>query len=141
MTVQKSKRSVSDFEFYTNALRIRQRVTEWMLRDFGAKAKDLKLFVNPKKTMITPLRHGFTFMKIKYRFSETGKITKCLSADAFSRERRRLKNYKRFVDAGRLTRRDVANFYQSFRGSAKKFDACRSIKKLDALYNELFLGD
>lgn len=49
MTVPKSKRSVSEFEFYTNALRIRQRVTEWMLRDFGAKAKVRDLSLAAKK--------------------------------------------------------------------------------------------
>lgn len=30
-------RKLSSMEFYKNAIRIRQRLTDWMLRDFGTK--------------------------------------------------------------------------------------------------------
>ena len=110
-----------------------------VLEGIKAVASDLKLFINPKKTTITPLRSGFTFMKIKYRFTPTGKIIRCLSRDSFSRERRRLKKYRRLLDLGRVSRRDVCNFYQSFRGSAAKFMTHRSLLRMDALYHQLFV--
>ncbi len=112
---------------------------EDVLKGILEVAKELRLFVNPKKTTITPLSRGFTFMKVRYSYTETGHIVKRLTAEAFTRERRRLKTYRRLLDAGRVTRRDVANFYQSFRGAAKRFDSHRSLRNLDRLYNELFV--
>lgn len=39
MTVPASKRTISDMEFYSNAVNIRVRLTHWLLRDFGIKDK------------------------------------------------------------------------------------------------------
>lgn len=104
-------------------------------------SKSLRLFVNPRKTTISPLRSGFTFMKVRYTFKATGHIVKRLLPEAFTRERRRLNAYKRLVDKKRVTRRGVANFYQSFRGSAKRFDNYRSLRNTDGLYNKLFVDN
>ncbi len=114
---------------------------EQLLSEIKEIATDLKLFINPKKTTIMPLRSGFTFMQVRYSISETGKIVKRLKGEAFTRERRRLKTYRRLLDEGRITRADARNFYQSFRGTAKKFAAYRSIRNLDQLYTELFVNN
>ena len=37
MSVIKNMQKLSSMEFYKNAIRIRQRTTDWMLRDFGTK--------------------------------------------------------------------------------------------------------
>ncbi len=37
MSVPKSKRKIAEFEFYATALKIRTQLTEWLMRDFGAK--------------------------------------------------------------------------------------------------------
>ncbi len=112
-----------------------------VLAEICEKAKELKLFINPKKTTITPLKDGFTFMKIRYRLTPTGKIIKRMMPDAFTRERRRLQKYRGLLDKGRMTRREIANNYQSFRGNAKDFDSHRSLKRLDEIYNELFVNN
>lgn len=114
---------------------------EDVLKGILKVSKDLRLFVNPRKTTITPLRCGVSFMKVRYTFSPTGRIVKRLLPDAFTRERRRLKSYKRLLDAGRVTRRSVANFYKTFRGAVKRFDNHRSLRNLDRLYNELFINN
>ena len=138
----KTKRACKYYGRYMDDIYIIHEDKEFLkdvLEGIKAEAKALKLFINPKKTTITPLKSGFTFMKIKYRFTSTGKIIRCLSRDSFTRERRRLKKYRRLFDEGRVTRRDVCNFYQSFRGSAKKFMTHRSLMRMDALYNQLFV--
>lgn len=112
-----------------------------VLQDVRKIADELRLFINEKKTQITPLRCGFTFMQIRYRISETGRISKTLSKSSFSRERRRLKTYKRLLDDERITAKDASNFYQSYKGSTKRFNAHKSIRKLDQIYNSLFLGE
>ncbi len=112
---------------------------EDVLKGVLETAKELKLFVNPRKTTIAPLHCGFTFMKVRYSYTESGHIVKRLTPEAFTRERRRLKSYRRLLDAGRITRQDARNFYQSFRGAAKRFDNYRSLRNLDKLYDELFV--
>lgn len=37
MSVLEKKRSLSDMEFYKNALRLNQAVAEWLMRDFGTR--------------------------------------------------------------------------------------------------------
>lgn len=39
MTVPKGKRSLSDMQFYKNAITLRLRISEFLLRDFGVKPK------------------------------------------------------------------------------------------------------
>ena len=111
---------------------------ENVLSEVRAEAKRLKLFLNEKKTMITPLKRGFTYMKVKYSATDTGKIIKRLSPDSFTRERRKLKKYAKFVGKT-MTHRDVGNAYQSWRGNAAKFNSNRSVQRMDRLYNQLFV--
>ena len=54
MTVPKSKRKISEFEFYANALRIRTQITEWLMRDFGVKPRFRDVSVVAKKARMTP---------------------------------------------------------------------------------------
>lgn len=118
-----------------------KKFLEKLLSEIKEIARELKLFMNPKKTTITPLRSGFTFMQVRYNITDTGRITKRLSGQVFARERRRLKAYRRLLDNGRVTRADIRNFYQSFKGAARKFSAYRGIRNLDQLYTELFVNN
>ena len=43
-----------------------------LLNDIQGICDELGLFINPKKTQIVKLSHGFTFLKIKYNLTGTG---------------------------------------------------------------------
>ena len=105
------------------------------------KSKELKLFLNERKTQIRPLRSGFSFMQIRYSFTETGKIIKRLAPQKIARERRKLKAYRRLLDEGKLSRKEISNAYQSWKGNLRQFNCYQSLKNTDALYNELFCED
>lgn len=113
---------------------------EDVLSEIKGEAGKLKLFLNEKKTMISPLHRGFTYMKVKYSVTDSGKIIKRLSPDSFTRERRKLKKYANFV-GNTMTRRGVSNAYQSWRGNAINFKSHRSVANIDRLYNKLFVED
>lgn len=49
MSVIKNKRSLSDLEFFHNAIKLRTTMTDLLLRDFGVKAKNKNAQVYPKK--------------------------------------------------------------------------------------------
>lgn len=101
---------------------------------------ELKLIINRKKTHIVKLKHGFTFLQIKYNVTPTGKILKRPTRKKIVRERRRLKAFKRMYDSGQMTAEEVANCYKSWRGTfVKEHNAChKTLASMDALYKSLF---
>ena len=110
-----------------------------LLEDIRAEALKIGLHINDRKTKITPLSAGFVFLQTRYHFTDTGHLVKRPTADKVARERRRLKAYRRLLDKGVLSRRDIANAYQSWRGNIKKFDTHKSVCSMDKFYNNLFL--
>lgn len=111
-----------------------------LLDDIKEKAKDIHLSINSKKTHITKLSHGFTFLQVRYTITKTGKILKRPSRSKIVRERRRLKAFRRMYDKGQMTENDIYNCYQSWRGSViREHNACHNIvASMDALYQSLF---
>ena len=107
------------------------------LRDMRIKAEELGLIINEKKTQIIKLSRGFTFLKVRYVLTETGKVVTYQSKDTFVRERRRLKRFKRIG----LTPERAAMCYRSWRGSVKEFhNNYYRIKRMDALFESLYPG-
>lgn len=96
------------------------------------------IVVNPRKTQIVKLSHGFTFLKTKYYLTETGKVIKKPDHKAIVRERRKLKKQKRLYDTGEMTLEQVSQSYMSWRGSMKSRNAYRSIHSMDKLFYALF---
>lgn len=110
-----------------------------LLEEIRAEAQTIGLHINDRKTKITPLSAGFVFLQTRYHFTDSGHLVKRPTADKAIRERRRLKAYRRLLDKGILSRRDIANAYQSWRGNIRKFDTHKSVCSMDKFYNHLFL--
>lgn len=116
-----------------------KEVLKNLLVELERMSKELGLFINPKKTQIIKLSRGFTFLKIKYHLTETGKVIKRLSPNTITRERRRLKKYKHLLDIGKMSYKDIEMAYRSWRGNALKYHAYHSVKNLDKLFDDLFV--
>lgn len=112
-----------------------------LLKEITAIANKYGLFINSKKTQIVKVSHGFTFLKIKYNLTDTGKIICRLSHDSIVRERRKLKAYAKKLQQGKMTYKDIENAYQSWRGNAARINSRTSIQQMDRLYNQLFIKD
>ena len=111
-----------------------------LLEGIREKLGELKLSVNEKKTHIVKLRHGFTFLQIKYNIDEKGRIIKRPTREKVARERRRLKRFRGLCDAGRMEEYDAMCCYLSWRENMiKDCNACHdTIQSLDKLYLTLF---
>ncbi len=111
-----------------------------LLTEIESKLAELLLEVNHHKTHIVKLRHGFTWLQIKYTVEPTGHITKAMSHNKIVRERRRLKAFRRQLDLGMMTEPQIWEAYQSWRGSVvRDHNACEhSLRAMDALYTSLF---
>lgn len=99
----------------------------------------LELEINEKKTSITKISHGFTFMQVKYNV-DNGKIIKRPTHTKIVRERRRLRMYKKLYDMGEVSEKYVYNCYKTWRNAlVKDCNASKiSIRAMDELYNSLF---
>ena len=71
-----------------------------ILEEIENISKDMGLFINYKKTHITKLKHGFTFLKTRYIITDSGKTIKKIPRDTITRERRKLKKFKRCRNRG-----------------------------------------
>jgi hypothetical protein len=93
-----------------------------------------------KKTRIVQLKVSITFLKGKYSLTETGKIISRSDPTSRKRMRRKLKKFKGLVEQGNMSYRDVYTAYQSWRGNyVKRFDAYHTVRRMDGLYNSLFI--
>ena len=110
-----------------------------LLTQIQGMCDELGLFINPKKTQIIKLSKGFTFLKIKYILTDTGKVVERISRDGITRMRRKIKKLRKKLDAGEVAFEDIRCAYASWRGDKKHYDSCTTLKNMDKLFNELFI--
>lgn len=112
-----------------------------LLEDIDRICKKLGIFINRKKTQIFRLDKGFTFLKIKYRLTETGHLVRIPIKGNFVRERRKLKSFKNMLDNGKISFRDIEEQYKSWKGNISKYDCHRTIRNMDKLFDDLFINN
>ena len=110
---------------------------EECLEKLKVKYAELGIILNPKKTQIISLKR-FTFLKVRYELTNTGKIIMRPCRDAVTRQRRKLKKFRKKVDAGEMTLEDVRCSYESWRGYNKHLNAYKTLQSMDKLYFDLF---
>jgi len=99
-------------------------------------ASGIKL--NVRKTHITKLSRGFTFLKVKYNLTPTGKVIKRISPKSVVRMRRKLKKLKRRVDNGLMSFEDVVCSVQSWVGHTIHLKSHTSRSHMLKLFYTLF---
>ena len=101
-------------------------------------ANDLGIFINHKKTKIMKINHTFTWLKLRYRLTDSGHLVKRINPKTITRERRKLKKYRKMVDQGKIPLIDVQNSFKSWLGTYDKLLSYRSKSNMIALYRDLF---
>ena len=110
-----------------------------LLEEIRGQLATLNLEINEKKTNITKLSHGFTFMQIKYSI-DGHKLIKRPTHSKVHRERKRLKKYKYLYDKGLIGMFAVKNSYKSWRNNViRDCNSCKTtIDSIDRMYKEFF---
>lgn len=101
---------------------------------------ELGLRFNEKKTKITKISRGFTFMKVRYRVIPTGKIIRTMAKSNIVRMRRKLKKFRGLVDKGCMSLDDVYNSMQSWVAHSEVAMSYHAKRNMLKLYNDLFDG-
>lgn len=101
-------------------------------------ADKLELVINPRKTYITKLSQTFKFLQLKYSLTETGRIIRRINPKAITRQRRKLKAYKRLLDNNRLTYKEIENIFKGWMAANYKNMSRQQITNMSQLYYDLF---
>lgn len=109
-----------------------------VLGDIRRECETLGIVINEKKTRIVKLTRGFTWLKKRFHYGENGKVIVRPCRAAVTRQRRRLKKMAALVSRGEMAYEQAQQSYQSWRGSMVKWNAYRTVRRMDELFNDLF---
>lgn len=110
-----------------------------LLREIRKICDELGIVLNEKKTQIVKLSHGFTWLKVRFFITPTGKIIKKIYKRSVRKMRQKLKKFVKRVDSGKMDYIDVYTAFQSWRSYAEHFNAYHTIQNMSKLYNDLFI--
>lgn len=125
--------------------------TLWRFLDTArALCLSLGITINERKTRVVKLTRGFTFLKKRFRFTESGRIVVTPIPKSLARERRKLRTHARMVAEGSMTLEQAYVSYMSFRGSLERkrgdgrprfrMDVHWIVRDFDRLFVELVVG-
>ena len=122
----------------THVIHRDKETLENVLKGMIEIADRLGIIINKKKTRIIKASSFFRFMQIGYQLTDTGKLIRKINPKSITRERRKLKAYKRLLEAGTIDYPTIENSFKSWLGSYYKMMSRQQIYNLNSLYVELF---
>ena len=105
---------------------------------FKTIAKNFGIIINERKTRIVKLSSFYRHLQNGYSLTETGRVICKINQKSITRERRKLKAYKRLLDAGRITLDEIENIFRSWICGNYKRMSHRQIFNMYQLYISLF---
>ena len=105
------------------------------VRQWAAK---LGIIINEKKTRVCKLSGQYRHLQVLYSLQEDGRIIRKISPKAITRERRKLKAYKRKMEAGIMTYEEIENSYKSWICANYKYMSRKQIHNMTNLFKDLF---
>jgi len=103
-----------------------------------SEAERLGLFINMRKTRIVKLSSTFKYLQVKYTLTESGKVIRRINPKSATRQRRRIKAYKRLLDKGEMPYEDIEQSYKSWMGDYSRIMSKKQIRNMKNLYKDLF---
>ena len=103
-----------------------------LLKDIVDIAKSVGITVNLRKTRICKLSEHWRFLQVQYSLTSTGRIIQKINPKRLAAMRRKMKKI-----AGKLTRTDFTNFYQSWFKNHYKLMSKQQRTNMDTLFNQL----
>ncbi len=101
-------------------------------------AREFGLIINERKTRIVKLCDFYRHLQNGYSLTETGRLICKINPKSITRERRKLKAYKRLLDVKKITYEEIENIFKSWLGGNYKRMSHRQIYNMTDLYIRLF---
>lgn len=102
------------------------------------KYSEMNIVLNENKTHISKLSKGFIFLKTRFIITKEGKIIKRPCKDAITRERRKLKKQIKLFKNGDITKEEIKQSFESWKGSMLKRNARQTVYNVEKLYKKIF---
>ena len=80
----------------------------------------------------------YKYLQVKYSLSGNGKVIKRINPKNVTRQRRRMKAYKRQMDKGKMSYEDIFQSCRSWMGNYTPLMSRRQITHIKNLYFDLF---
>ena len=94
--------------------------------------------LNPKKTIIYPLKNGIEFLGFNFKLTSTGKVLMLIKSSNVKRERRKLRRLVAKSKRGGIPQDKVDESYAAWRNHASKGNSYQLLKRMDEYYKELW---
>ena len=101
-------------------------------------ASDFGIIINDRKTRIVKLNSFYRHLQDGYSLTPTGRVIRKINQKSITRERRKLKAYKRLLEAGKITYAEIENIFKSWVGANFKRMSHRQIYQMSELFTALF---
>ena len=101
-------------------------------------AAEYGLILNEKKTHICKLSGEYRYLQMKYTLLQNGVVVRRIHPKAITRERRKLKAYKRLLDKGIVTIEEIDGYFRSWLSGNYKYMSRDQIYDMNSLYVKLF---
>ena len=111
---------------------------ESVIAGMKAEAEKLGLFINEKKTRVVKLSGTYLYLQVKYSLTDTGKVIRRINPKSITRERRKIKAYKRLLEKGEMLYEDIEQAVKSWIGSFYRLMSKKQINNMKTLYKTLF---
>lgn len=99
----------------------------------------LHIRMNRKKCHVIRFGDDFRFLKIRFRL-KNGRVIKRIDRKAISKERRRIRAYRKLVSNGKITFEEVRQIFHSWLCMMKRGKSFRIRENLIRYFNQLFAG-
>lgn len=110
-----------------------------LLEEIKPMCEEMGLHLNMRKTHIARIDKPFTFLKVKWFVTDTGKVVRKHTADAFTRERQKLRKFRVKLESGEMEYKDIENQFKSVVENLKKYDNFKSLRSMQKYYNNLYI--
>ncbi len=111
---------------------------EDLLKELTIKYQELGIMLNPKKTCIKDIKHGFKFLKTKFYLADSGKIIKKPCRNCITRERQKLKKQLKLYKQGIISEKEIKQSFISWSGSMLRRNAKRTVYEMTKVYNRIY---
>lgn len=108
------------------------------MKELKRLCDELEIKLNIKKTHISKLSRGFSFLKRRFFLCSTGRLIKKICKAGITRMRRKLKKFKDKVVAGIMCFKDVCNSIQSWIGHTLRTNCYRVKMNMIQLFRNLY---
>lgn len=127
-------RYTDDSYSISNSRKELEETLEWIREE----AKRYGIIINEKKTRICKLSSKWRHLQIQYSLTGSGRIIHKINPKAVTRERRKLRAYKRQLDNGTMSQEDIDECFRSWLGGNYKNMSKMQIYGIIRLYYTLF---